>query len=126
MSILPLTLTAERSIPGLPAARSSASIVPLSRGLRPAKPRPVNIGSEQRSAAAAIEAGTRGWPDPGGVIIDLACAARDRHSTQQNEDSSIEKRAGLRPADLAVMAYVLVSVAFYPAMMWLFASLYLD
>jgi hypothetical protein len=111
----PRTFTVEMPIPAAQAAPSLANVVPFNRRGRPfAKFEPIPSTRSSRS--------TSGWNGPKGVIIDFAHADPGTHAAKGHSCRSNENEAGLTAADYAAIAYIVMSVAFYPALAWLFSS----
>lgn len=121
----PLTFTAEKAIPAAQAAPSLATVLPFKRRARLlTKFEPVTSTSEGRLPKTPRLARTEGsgWSAPMGVVIDFARANQDGRAAQKHEYLSNETRHGLTAMDCAVIAYVVLSAAFYPALVWLLTS----
>jgi hypothetical protein len=123
----PLTFTVEKPIPAAQAAPSLANIVPFNkRGRLLAKFEPINSTRSSKTVmpppSTATEGSTSIWCGPKGVIIDFAHADRAGHAANGHEYRSNENETGLTLADYAAIAYVVLTVAFYPALAWLFSS----
>jgi hypothetical protein len=126
MSSYSRTLTRQQPTSGVRAASGSALVVPFgNRGHRLAKIGPAPLTSEWSTARAAIR------PVPGateesaadlstttGVVIDFAQARRSGGAAPIREGSSNEGRNSPALADLAVIVYVAMATAFYPALAW--------
>jgi hypothetical protein len=84
------------------------------------------LTSEWSTARAAIrppqaatgEAAT-GRSTASGVIINFAHARKSGRAARIREESSDENRNRVTLADLAVIIYVTMATAFYPALAWL-------
>jgi hypothetical protein len=128
----PLSFTAEKAIPVAQPAPNLANVVPFNRRFNrrvrlPAKFEPVTSTNEERSPKTVtplLSGATEGsaWPGPDGVIIDFPHGNRHGHAPQEHDYLSGEDRVGLTAMDGAVIAYVVLSTAFYPAVAWLFSS----
>ena len=122
----PLGSTVKKPIPAAQAAPSSANVVPFNnRGRRLAKFEPIASGCSSKvmpPPSATAEEGTSGPCGPRGVIIDFPHADRDCHAAKGHKDWSNENEIGLTAADYAAIAYIVMSVAFYPALAFLFSS----
>jgi hypothetical protein len=122
----PLTFTVEKPIPAQ-AAPSLANVVPFNkRGRLLAKVEPLTSASASKTVmpppSAATEGSTIGWYGPKGVIIDLAQAYRGGHAARGRRYRSDENETRLTVTDCAAIAYLVMTVAFYPALAWLFSS----
>jgi hypothetical protein len=122
----PLTFTVEKPIPAAQAAPSSANVVAFNnRGRRRVKLEPTtstwSSRKERPPPSAATEGSTSGPCGPKGVIIDFPHADRGCHAAKGHKYSSNENETGLTAADYAAIAYIVMSVAFYPALAFLFA-----
>jgi hypothetical protein len=120
------TLTSQKSTSIVRAASGSAVLVPFSnRGHRLAKIGPASLTSEWSTARAAmrpVPAATgesaADQSTTSGVIIDFAQARRSGGAARIREELSNENPNGLALADLAVIVYVAMATAFYPALAW--------
>jgi hypothetical protein len=120
-------LTSQSSTATVPADSGSVVLVPFTKcGHRLAKTAHAPLTSEWSAAKAAIrppqvatgETAT-GWSTASGVIIDFARARKSGRAPRIREESSSENRKGITLADLAVIIYVTMAMAFYPALAWL-------
>jgi hypothetical protein len=123
----PLAFTAEKPIAAAQAAPSLANVVPFNkRGRLLAKLEPIASARSSKSVmppkSAATEGGTGGWHEPKCVIIDFAHADLGGHATKGHKYRSNENETSLTVTDYAAIAYVLMAVAFYPGLAWLFLS----
>jgi hypothetical protein len=121
-----LTPTVGMPIPAAQSAPSLANVVPFTKRSR-LLPKVQPIPSTRSSKAvmppsAPTEGSTSGWRRPRGAIIDFAHAYRGGHAAKGHEYLSDENETSLTATDCAVMAYVVVTVAFYPVLAWLFSS----
>jgi hypothetical protein len=122
----PLTFTVEKPIPAQ-AARRLATVVPFNmRGRLPAKVEPITSARSSKTVmpppSAATEGSRSGWCGPKGVVVDFAHAHRGRHGAKGPKYRSNKNETGLTLTDYAAIAYVVMAVAFYPALAWLFSS----
>jgi hypothetical protein len=121
-----LTFTVAKPIPAAQAAPSLANVVPFNKRSRLlAKFEPTSARSSKTMMplpSAVTEGSTSGWNGPKGVIIDFAHADRGNHAAKEHKCRSNENEAGLTAADYAAIAYIVMTVAFYPALAWLFSS----
>jgi hypothetical protein len=110
----------------VPAGSGSVTGVPFTKpGHRLAKMTHAPLAGEWPTGRAAIrspqaatgEAPT-GRSTASGVIIDFAHARKSGWASRIREDSSNENRNGVTLADLAVIIYVAMATAFYPALAW--------
>jgi hypothetical protein len=121
----PFAFTAEK--PSLAqAAVSSANVVPFNkRGRLLAKLEPITSARSSRPVmpppSTATGGARSGWCRPKGGVIDFAHAYQDRHAAKGPKYRSKENEAGLALTDYAATAYVVLAVAFYPALAWLFS-----
>jgi hypothetical protein len=123
----PLTLTVEKPIPAAQAAPNSANVVPFkSRGRLRAKFEPITFTRSSKKVmpppSAATEGSTSGSYGTRGIIIDFAHANPGGHTAMEHKFHTNENETGLTVADYAAIAYVVMSVAFYPALAFLFSS----
>ena len=123
----PLAFTVEKPSPAVQAAPSLANVVPFNkRGRLLAKLEPITSTRSSKTVmpppSAATEGSTSGWYGPKGVIIDFAHADRGGHAAKGHEYRSNEDETRLTATDYAAIAYVVMTVAFYPALAWLFSS----
>jgi len=124
MGSRPLAFTVGKPIPAVQAAPSSANVVSFNRHGRPrAKFEPITRTRSSKSvrptSSAAAKGGTSGSYEPNGVIIDLAHANRGGHAAKGHRFRTNENETDLTVADYATIAYVVMSVAFYPALAFL-------
>jgi hypothetical protein len=70
-------------------------------------------------SSAATEGSTSGWYGPKGVIIDFAHVDRGGYAAKGHKYRSNEDETGCTVTDYAAIAYVVMTVAFYPALAWL-------
>jgi hypothetical protein len=122
----PFAVAVEKPSPAQ-AAASSANVVPFyKRGRRLAKLEPIMSARSSRTVmpppSTATGEGRSGWCRPKGGVIDFAHAYQDRHAVKGPKHRSNENETGLAPTDYAAIAYVIIAVAFYPALTWLFSS----
>ena len=122
----PLTLRVEKPIPAQATPRL-ANVVPFNkRGRLLAKLEPIASTRSSKTVmpppSAATKGSTSGWYGPKGVIIDLAHAYRGGHAAKGPQYRSNENETGFMESDNAAIAYVVIAVAFYPALAWLFLS----
>jgi hypothetical protein len=109
----------------VPAGSGSAVLVPFSkRGHRPAKAPSAPLTSEWPSTRAVVRPVLAGEfaadkSTASGVTIDFAQARKNGSAARIREGSSNENGNRLTLADLAVIAYVTMATAFYPALAWL-------
>jgi hypothetical protein len=120
----PLTFTVEKPIPAQAAPRL-ANVVPFNkRGRLLAKAEPITSTRSSKTVmpppSAATEGTTSGWYGPKGVIIDFPHAHRGGHAAKGHNYRSDENETGLTLTDYAAIAYIVMTVAFYPALAWLF------
>jgi hypothetical protein len=125
MGSRPLTFTVGTPIPAARAVPSPTNVVPFNERGRPrakfkliTSTRPSKAAIPSSSAAAG--GSTSGSYSPKGVIIDFPHTDRGGHATKWHKYQSIENETGLTLADFAAMAYVVMSVTFYPALAFLF------
>jgi hypothetical protein len=126
MSIQPLSQAKSAA----PLGSESADPVWLGRrGRLNAKDRPLIFNKDgwSRKAVtpkllAAGEGPGSGAPGPARLIINLAPARGRGHAAQVHEKPSNRGETNLTLADCVAAAYVLASVAFYPATVWFFLS----
>ena len=123
----PRTFTVEKPVPAAQGAPSSANVVPFNNRGRPfAKFGPITSTRSSKTAmpppSTATEGSISGWYGPKGVIIDFAHADRGGHATKVHKYWSNENETCLTVTDYAAIAYVVMTVAFYPALAWLFSS----
>jgi hypothetical protein len=71
-------------------------------------------------SSAAAEGSTSRSYRPKRVIIDFPHTGRGGHTTKWHKYQSIGRETDLTLADYAAMAYVVMAVAFYPALAFLF------
>jgi hypothetical protein len=121
-----LTFTVEKPTP-TQAAPGSANVVPFNkRGRLLAKFEPITSARSSKTVmpppSAATEGGRSSWCGPKGAVIDFARAYRGRQAAKGPEYRSNENETGLTLTDYAAIAYVVMTVAFYPALAWLFSS----
>ncbi len=97
----------------------------LAASVRLAKIGPPRLTNEWSSAKAAIRpmpAATGesaiDWSTPSAVIIDFAQARRISHAARVGGKSPNENQNGLTLTDWAVFGYMLLTTAFYPALVW--------
>jgi hypothetical protein len=111
-----------------PLGSESANPVWLGRrGRLKARPLIFNEDGWSRKAVtpkllAAGEGNGSGPPGPARLIINLAPARGRGHAAQVHEKPSNRGETNLTLADCVAAAYVLASVAFYPAIVWFFVS----
>jgi hypothetical protein len=122
----PLTFAVEKPIPAQAAPRL-ATVVPFNKRDRlPANVEPVTSTRSSKTVmpptSAATEGSRSGWCGPKGVVIDFAHAYRGRHAAKWPKYRSSENETGLTLTDYAAIAYVVMTVAFYPALAWLSSS----
>jgi hypothetical protein len=122
-----LIFTVEKPIPASQAAPSSANVVPFNkRGRLLAKLEPITSTRSSKKVmpppSAATEGSTSGSFGPMGVIIDFVHAHRGVHAARGHKYRSDENETGLTIADYAAIAYVVMSIAFYPTLAFLFFS----
>jgi hypothetical protein len=127
MGSRPLGFTVGKPIPAAQAAPSSANVVSFNRHGRPrAKFEPITSSRSSKvvmpPSSAAVEGGTSGSYGPKGVIIDFAHASRGGHAAKGHKFRAKKTETDLTVADYAAIAYVVMSVAFYPALAFLFSS----
>jgi hypothetical protein len=124
MGSRPLTFTVGKPIPAVQqAAPSAANIVQFNKRGRPrATFEPTTFTRSSKvtmpRSSAASEGRTNSSYGPKGVIVDFAHS--DGHTTKGHKYRSNESETSLTFADYAAMAYVVMSVAFYPALAFLF------
>jgi hypothetical protein len=128
----PLSFTAEKATPAAQVAPKLANVVRFDRRFYKrvrlsTKFEPVTSTNEKRSPKKVTplllgETEGSAWPGPEGVIIDFPPGNRHGHAAQGHDYLSGENRVGLTAMDGAVIAYVALSTAFYPALAWLFSS----
>jgi hypothetical protein len=123
----PLTFTVEKPTRAAQAAPSLANVVRFNnRGRLLAKLEPITSTCSSKRVmplpSAATEGSTCGCYGPKGVIIDFAHAVRRGHAAKGHKYRSNENETGLTTTDYAAIFYVLMAVAFYPALAWLFSS----
>jgi hypothetical protein len=73
-------------------------------------------------SSAATKENTSGSYRPKCVIIGFAHADRGDHAADGHKYRSNEIETGLTVTDYAAIAYIVMSVAFYPALAYLFSS----
>ena len=116
-------LTATVGTPAAQAAPSLANVVPFTKRSRlRAKFEPITSSRSSKVVtppSARTDRSTRGSHRPKGVIIDFTHAYRGAHAAKAHEYLSNENETGLAMSDYAAIAYVLVTVAFYPVLAWL-------
>jgi hypothetical protein len=117
MSSRPLTFAAGRPIPAAQAAPSSANVVSFNKHGRPR----AKFGPKLPSSIA-VQGSTCGSYEPKSVIINFAHANRSDHAAKGHRFRANENETDLTVADYAAMAYVVMSVAFYPALAFLFLA----
>jgi hypothetical protein len=127
MGVHPLTFTVEKPIPAAQAAPGLANVVPFNKsGRLLAKFEPITSARSSKTGMppppAATEGTTSGWYGSKGVIIDFAHADRSGHAAKEHKYRSNENETALTVADYAAIAYVVMTVAFYPALAWLLSS----
>jgi hypothetical protein len=127
MGSRPLTFTVGKPIPAAQAAPSSANVVSFNKRGRPrAKFEPITPTRSSKvvmpKSSAAAEGSASGSYGPKGVVIDFAHANRGAHAAKGHNFCTNENETDLTVADCAAMAYVVISVAFYPALAFLFLS----
>jgi hypothetical protein len=115
-----LTFTVEKPIPAQ-AVPSSANVVPFNKyGRRLAKFEPIASARSSKTLmpppSGATEGGRSGWCGQKGAVIDFAHAHRGRHAAKGPEYRSNQNETGLTLTDCAAIAYVVMTVAFYPAL----------
>jgi hypothetical protein len=120
----PLNITIEKRVPAAQAAPSLANVVPFNkRGRLVAKFEPITSTRSSKTVmlppSAATEGSTSGWYGPKGVIIDFAHVDRGGHAAKEHKYRSNEDETGCTVTDYAAIAYVVMTVAFYPALAWL-------
>jgi hypothetical protein len=128
----PLSFTAEKATPVAQVAPNLANVVRFDRRFYervrlPTKFEPVtstNVKRSPKKVTPLLSGETEGsaWPGPESVIIDFPSGNRHGHAAQEHDHLSGENRVGLTAMDGAVIAYVALSTAFYPALAWLFSS----
>jgi hypothetical protein len=128
----PFSFTAEKAIPLAQVAPSLANVVAFNRGSSrrirlPAKFEPLTRTNEARSpkkVTPLLSEATEGTarPGPEGIVIDFPGGNRHRHAAQAHDHLSDEDGVALTAMDGAVIAYVALSTAFYPALAWLLFS----
>jgi hypothetical protein len=123
----PLTFTAQMATPVAQVAPSLANVLPFNRRVRLRAKLPVTRTSGERSRKTVtppLLGGTEGngWSGPKAVIIDFPRGSQDGHAVREHDHLASENGADFTAMDGAVMVYVALSTAFYPAMAWLFFS----
>ena len=122
----PLTFTVEKPIPATQTVPRSAKIVPFdNRGRLRHKFEPITSTHSSKlvmPSAAATEGGASGSCRPKGVIIEFARADQGGQAAKGHEYRSAESETGLTLADYAAIVYVVMSAAFYPALIYLLSS----
>lgn len=120
----PLTFTVEKPIPTQAAPRLATVISINKCGRLPAKVEPITFTRSSKTVmlppSAATEGGRSGSCGPKGVVIDFAHAYRGRHAAKGPKYRSNENETGPTLTDYAAIAYVVMTVTFYPALAWLF------
>ena len=119
----PLTFMVEKPIPAQAAPRL-ANVVPFDkRGRLRARIEPVTSTRSWKTGMSPPSATTEGSTRdrPKGAIIDFAHAYRGGHAAKGHKYRSDENETGLTATDYAAIAYVVMTVAFYPALAWLFS-----
>jgi hypothetical protein len=122
----PRTCTVEKPIPAAQAALRSANVIPFNkRGRLLAKLEPIAASRSSKTMmpppSAATAGRTSGRCRPKGVVIDFAHADPGGHAAKGHEYRSNENETGLTATDCAAIAYVVMAVAFYPALAWLYS-----
>ena len=125
----PLTFTAQKATPVATPSPSLANVLPLNRRVRLHTKVPVartNGERARKTVTPPLLGGTEGegngWSGPKAVIIDFPHGSQVGHAVREHDHLSREDRADFTAMDGAVMAYVALSTAFYPALAWLFSS----
>jgi hypothetical protein len=123
----PLTFTPQDAPPAAQVAANLASVLPFNRSVRLRAKLPATRtsgGRSRKTVTPPLSGGTEGngWSGPKAVIIDFPLGSRDGHAVREHDHLSSENTADLTAMDGAVMAYVALSTAFYPALAWLFFS----
>ena len=120
----PLNLTVEKPIPAAQAAPSLANVVPFNKRGRPiSKLGPITSTRSSKTvmptAPIATEGSTSGWYGPKGVVIVFAHVDRapEGHKCRSNANET-----ELTATDYVAMAYVVISAAFFPVLVWLMSS----
>ena len=118
----PLTFTVEKPIPAAQVAPSSANVVAFNNRARPlAKFEPITSTRSSKKvppSSVATEGSTSGSFGPKGAVIDFAHA--DRGGAKGHKCPSSASETGLSGADCVAIAYIVMSIAFYPALAFLF------
>ena len=122
----PLAFTAEQPIAAEQAALSLANVVPFNRrGRLLAKLERITSARSSKTVtpppSATTEGDASGWHGPKCIIIDFARADLGGHATKGHKFRSNENETSLTVTDYAAIAYVLMAVAFYPGLAWLFS-----
>jgi hypothetical protein len=123
----PLTFTAEKPMPAAQTAPSLANVVPFNKrgGRLLAKCEPITSTRPSKTVMPPASAATEGSTSrygPKGVIIDFAHANPGGHAAKGHKYRSNENETGLTVTDYAAIAYVVITIAFYPVLAWLFSS----
>jgi hypothetical protein len=123
----PLTFKVEKSIPTAQAAPGSANVVPFKkRGRLLAKFDSLTPTRSSKTVmpppSAATEGSTSGWHGPKGVVIYFARTDRGGHAAKGHKYRLDENETDLTATDYAAIAYIVMTVAFYPALAWLLLS----
>ena len=123
----PPTFMAEKPVAAAQAAPCMVNVVPFNkRGRLLAKLDSITSTRSSKTVmpppSEATEGSTSGSCGPKGVIIDFAHADRSGQAAKRHKYPSNENETGLTVTDYAAIAYVVMSVAFFPALAWLFLS----
>jgi hypothetical protein len=123
----PFNFTVEKPIRAAQAAPSLVKVVPFNRrGRLLARFEPATSTRSPKTVilppSVATEGSTSGWYGPKGIIIYFAHTDRGRQAAKGHKCQSNADETGLTITDYVAIAYVVMSVAFFPALAWLLSS----